>query len=406
MFATALLFSQEPAPETYYNAIVDPYLSPYVGGDDLLFLHWSLRCAENAFVNRETLSSKTFLGGLLRVGELELVWLPINYTMMVTQHEVFGHGFRVRSLWQYARVEHYKWGVPPPYGPGGGATGYLFVPSHITTFQDLAIASGGVEATAILANRTRLEWLQSGGIDYRESSLYNWSQQDLTNYVFATMPDDGGDISHYIRVLNETYPSDHLTHKQMKQQALVNLFDPFTYYSLYAQLNYIFTGNSKGYIPMIPIGSYRYLPSPRYGLTPFGPEFYLENFLVKDNRPIYFYLRAGHFAGSTYTGAGIEYAYLWEKNGNSLGFRADIWHQPFANFNNRSYAIEKLLDGEPLPSPPHKPQFGGALSLIARKRMTEHSSFFFQLGAKTPGFLPGEPLETFPIARLGVSLRY
>lgn len=55
----------------------------------------------------------------------------------------------------------------------------------------------------------------------------------------------------------------------------------------------------EGPLPMIPIGDYRYLPSFRAGFTPFGTEYYAENFLIKDHKPIYFYLKGGRLADMT-----------------------------------------------------------------------------------------------------------
>jgi hypothetical protein len=95
----------------------------------------------------------------------------------------------------------------------------------------------------------------------------------------------------------------------LKNKALVNLIDPCTYFSIFAWWYYIFTGK-QGPLPLIPIKSYHYTFDARLGLTPFGPEYYFKNFLVKDQKPIYFYIRGGHFAHQNYYGFGIEHAYL------------------------------------------------------------------------------------------------
>ena len=117
----------------------------------------------------------------------------------------------------------------------------------VTTYQNLAVTSAGVESTAILANRLKLQWLQRGNIDARESNLYNDSEHDITNYIWITGKHDlehEGDISFYVHNLNKTYPHGHLTVPSLKAQALVNLLDPFTYYSIYAWWRYVVSGKT------------------------------------------------------------------------------------------------------------------------------------------------------------------
>jgi hypothetical protein len=387
-----------------YNLIVDPYFTPYIGADDLLSTCRGLEALEDTIYKPP--HGQTFLNDTERFADLFLVWEPINYMAMVTQHEVFGHGFWVRSLHSdHAFVKRYEFGAPPPYGPGGGGTLYSFAPSQITAFQELAITSGGVEATAILANRLKLQWLQRGTINPRQATLYLYSQQDLTLYAADTnqSDEDGHDISHYVRILNKTYPKGHLTDKSVQQHSLVNLLDPFTYYSIYDWFYYIFTGK-QGPMPMISIGQYNYLPGARYGLTPFGPEYYFENFLVKQDKPIYFYVRGGSFAKENYWGFGIEHGYLWTIDSMPWGFRLDFWRQPHTAFRNKKYSMENLEKEGHFHTQPHDPHYGICLSLIGHKKLWSTGALYFQIGGKTVGYLPGEPLQPAVIARIGLTI--
>lgn len=392
--------------DVYYNAIVDQYFSPYMGAEDLISAHRGLEYTQDWIYTPPETPRRGFWIGMERFSELFFIWDPINYLASVTQHEVFGHGYRIRTLHhEGAHVTKYRIDAPFPYGWGGGATHYKYHPHNITSFEDLAVASGGVEATSILANRLKLKWLQRGAIDARESALYTTSEQDISNYIWITERhdlEDEGDIAYYVHHINRTYPKGHLSVSSLKKQALVNLLDPFTYYAIYAWWHYIISGK-KTSIPMIGIGSYRYLPGMRLGLTPFGPEYYLDNFLVKDNKPIYFYLRGGHFADQTYVGFGIEHAYLWNLESLPWGLRLDAWYQPHIAFRDLHYSIAKLHEQGHFTTQPHKPHLGLALTAIGHKKLWSQGALYFEIGGKTIGFLQGYPLKPSLIARGGLT---
>lgn len=400
LLPTASLFS-----EVHYNVIVDPYLTPYVGAEDLLSTYRGLEALEEWLIKPPETPRRSFLKDIERLADLVLIWEPINGLTTVAQHEVFGHGFRVRTT-PHTHVKKYVFGTPLPYGDGGGATHYSIQLDKVTVYEELAIESGGVEATAIFANRLKLHWLQRGTIDPRQSTLYIYTQQDLTLYtsISTEHSEEGNDISGYVRLLNKTYPKGHLSVTQLQDQTLVNLLDPFTYYAIYDWFYYIFTGK-QGPMPMIPIGPYRYLPGARLGLTPFGPEYYLENYLVKNEKPIYFYLRYGKYAQESYWGFGIEHAYLWTIDSTPWGLRLDFWRQPHAAFRNTHYALVDVFENDQqFTSQPHNPHFGIALSVIGHKKLWSSGSLFFQIGGKTIGFLPGEPLQPAVIARIGLTI--
>jgi len=220
------------AAEVYHNAIVDRYFSSYIGAEDILSAHRGLEYLQDSIYLPEH-PRRGFWIGTERFCELFFIWNPIGETAATTQHEVFGHGYRLRSLNRdRAEVAKYKIDVPFPYGPGGGSTSFRYNRKKVTAYQDLAVTAAGVESTAILANRLKLQWLQRGDIDARESNLYINAEHDLTNYIWITDSHDvngHGDIAEYVHDLNKTYPHGHLTVSSLKRQAFVNLLDPFTY---------------------------------------------------------------------------------------------------------------------------------------------------------------------------------
>lgn len=408
-----LLSSASLFAEPDYQVIADIDFSPYSGAEDLLTIQHTMLWTEDDLIDRPP-SIRSFPRGIGRFFEL-LAWDVIDTYIMVAQHEVFGHGYRIRDLGShYAKVEKYTFAWD-------GAATHLSITDNLTTSQVCAISIAGVEATAILANRTRLKWLEAGKIDGRQSTLYTSSEQDLTNYARSLDRNDlleptpgGHDIRNYLFFLQVTYPEGHLTKSELRKRVLINYLDPFTFYAYYAWFKFIVNGKPFEF-PMIPIGKYRYLPSLRLGLTPFGPEYFVENFLLREGRPIYFYLKGGRYAGNDYYGFGVEQPYLLHWKGVSIGYRLDAWRQPRVLFQKGALQVFQLEDVSgassvpPLYSPGtlDKKIVGMAFSLILEKEIEESNfSLYFQPGFKTVGFLPGEALRAAPIVRGGLSMRY
>lgn len=99
--------------EHKHTAIADQHFSPQVGADNLTL---ALQLAEDSRLfnlNYPFLSKTPALGRVARFSELFLFWQPMNYASMVTQHEVFGHGYRIRALDDVgASVTKYKIDLP------------------------------------------------------------------------------------------------------------------------------------------------------------------------------------------------------------------------------------------------------------------------------------------------------
>lgn len=387
--------------------------SPYAGGEDLLFAHRLLEKFETYMLSSSSISyAKTAYARFWRLSELISIWLPLNYLAMVVQHEVFGHGYRIRDLNDHnlAIVNKYSFKAPPPYDSGGASTSY-FVSSRIATSEEGAIAIGGVEATAILAQITKMKWLESGRIDPRQSVLYLLSQQDLTFYIDSLDLEgnsDGHDIQGYIKMLNFTYPDSFLSTKTLRNLSWINLADPFTFYAIFSWFHYLSSGKETK-IPMI---ASMYLPGFRLGLTPFGPEIFFENYFIRNKTPIYAYLKAGNHAKNTYWGAGVYAPQLWSVWKWSFGLRGDFWHQPKLLLEPGSTPFFEIdFDETPSTENPlytsvqrHTLQFGGAASLVATYQAAEKCGYEMEFGTKSKGFLPGYSLWAFPTVRLSFNL--
>jgi hypothetical protein len=250
--------------------------------------------------------------------------------------------------------------------------------------------------------RKKIEF-QRGSINYRESILYLYTANDLSAYILRTKYDlrgkSGNDILNYLRVINtsEGYllEDDYkLTLNDLARHAWINLLNPFQYFSLYAYFKtYLWAGDESWPIPMIKLWGIKYLPSFHLGLTPFGPEFYFENFMVKSDRIINLYFRYGDPTFHQFWGLGATIINLVKSRRFSINARLDIWDQP-----------SFFLGGEQITET--RGGLGGAIQGTFYYRISKDKSLLHltaQVGYKTSGFLEGEQLADGPSFRVGIS---
>lgn len=419
LFLPILLFATCPKGQFHiapYKLGWDIDFSPYAGGEDILFIHRSIERIEGYFIGKTAICySKAADARFWRLAELYMGWLPLNYLATVTQHEVFGHGYRIRDIGRdRAKVKGYSFNSPPPYGEGGAATSYN-VSAEITTTEESAIAMAGVESTSILALLTKFKWLESNRIDPRQTVLYLLCQHDLNLYIGSLKildeDEEGHDIKMYIRSLNYTYTKNFISGARLQSLSWINLGDPFTFYSIYAWLHYFWSGRETR-IPMIPIYGWGYLPNIRLGLTPFGPEFFVENVLLKGDKPVYFYLKGGRHAQNRYGGFGFYVPRMWDIYRWMIGFRFDLWRQPKLLLEPGTILFPDIdLSEKPDKNNPiypyseqHAMRLGWGGSMIFGYR--GKNGFEAELGFKSRGFLPGYALRASPTARLYYTLAF
>lgn len=421
------LFSQVPLSQVYPDPVepapfeiltpstqaicYDIDWSPYAGGENLLFGTKLFERIATYIESKTPLPySKSMAARFLRLTEFFCVYLPLNYFTSVVQHEVFGHGYRIRDI-NHGKVHviGYSFDYPPPYGPGNAATSFRFNPSRMTTTEFTCIAMAGIEAQLILANQVKLQWMERKKIDPRQTILYLVSMYALNLYGSHDTLDaddlEGHDLYEYVQFLNLTYPQSFLSVSSLRSLSWVNLADPFTYYSLFAAFRYLSSGKETS-IPMIPIRNYGYLFGAHLGLTPFGPEYFIDNFLVKGKDPIYFYLKAGKHTPNTYFGLGCFVPRLWNLGDVSLGVRFDAWKQPKLLLGEGSSPLTEIDFREPpedfllyTKKEQQSTSFGTAASAIAAYRPKPYIGFQMELGYKTKGFLPGYSLYASPVIR-------
>lgn len=411
-------------PPGTYQFLYDKNFTPYAGGGNLLTLHKGI---EKLDAHSPLKEKQGVVPTIARLFELTLGWTPINYMTMVVQHEVFGHGYRMRDFGKgVGSVTKYEFNLPPPFGPGGAATHFEFKSLPSPT-QRTVLAGGGMEATGILAHQIRMEWMRTGTIPAQEAGLYNFAQTDIVHYVNSIKSDhdlhldsEGHDVATYLNALHLSYPYGTPSIKELKRMAKIQFLDPFTYFASYSWLKYLFTGYSAS-VPSFTFGSVSYLPSPRLTLSPFGPEYTLDNYIKFNDVPSHVYVKRGRFAKNTFYGCGFLNESLITYRAHAFGARLDLWRQPkilslgeweeafmgFLHHNIPEIFTSEELSHTPSTQPMRTMHFGGAFALIYNYALfPERLAMHLELGYKTDGYLAGESLTKGVLAKLALNARF
>jgi hypothetical protein len=364
---------------------LDRHFSPFVGSEAMFTLLRGYQRFDDAVFT----SSADDTSGAMILGRFAK-WALIEQTLtsleMVAQHEIFGHGFRLR---EFNIPAHYR------VGPWEGKSSFSNAKyNQLSLSQKIAISTGGVEATGVMANQLRKRWNNDDymNIDSREASLYLISSIDQPLYVLDTKKKEktqfpsGHDIGAYIADINQWHQKSVLTAQKLRRKILIDFLDPYLFYSAYSIGNYMGTGNQTWEYPMLPIGDYRYLPAMRTALAPYGSEYQLLNFIKGPEHNIVATLRYGNTGGRHSSAAALEITRLFTSDLLFIDGKVDLWNQPKL-FTSTAAAAKGRL--------------GAAGSLIARYRITAPLELMGQLGYKTTGFIPGEALKHSPIIRVG-----
>jgi len=308
--------------------------------------------AEAALVGRGHPREKAF-GHILSALEDHLLDNVLDHMAFLLQHEVFGHGARYR---EFGYTDNsYRLHLVFPYGDSKGWA-FRGIPDSlrkITSSENPMMTIGGFDAESLLSQVILLGWVEKGAIYYRETWLYFFNSLGLSSNILRTKyhlrGEGGNDILSYLGAVDPGVGipegrGDVLTIDNLTSRIWVNAINPFLYFSLYAYFCwYLWMGEDKMSLPMISIGPVKMLQLFRFGLTPYGTEYYFENFVKFSETAARVYIRYGMPDFCKSWGAGLSIANLIRGTRFSLGAKIDVWSQPSLLLGGET--VEKIRQG-------------------------------------------------------------
>ncbi len=391
LLALALPGASICAAQSPATTLFDHDMSPAAGASATVTIGRTVARTEDAFVplrlfaDRDLLRRSSNAG--YRLAKLTLFDGPQENWLRVANHEIFGHGGRLRELFS-GRIA-YALPAPPPYGRGGGATAFGFGRDP-TVEEVLAVTVGGMEANRMMARILTQDALTAGRWHYRDSLRYVYAEVDTIHYILGTSDNGeeaGNDVGDFLLVYNDAAApvgEKTLTARTLRRRVLAGFANPMLAYSFYSTfVSYVWRGHADAPTPMLHLGATRYLPLARFQLTPFGTEWVIDNAFVRNGRYLDASIRAGHTIGARTWGVGVEATRLAEWNRWTFDGDVNLWRQP---------------------------EWGGDVSATAHRRVRDLNrihqalSLVVQGGYKTNGFLAGERIHQGGTLRIGVSL--
>jgi hypothetical protein len=319
-----------------------------------------------------------------RLAKLALFDEPQENWFRVVNHEVFGHGARLRNL--FDGHIGYDLPAPPPYGRGGGAT-FFQIDRPATVEEVLAISVGGMEANYVLARTLAQDAITDGQWDYRDARRYLYAEYDTIRYILGTsdVEGEGHDVGDFRRVYNDlaTFVDEPtLSARTLRRRALVGFANPLIAYSYYSTfVSYVWGGHTTAPVPTIHFGATRYLPMARFHLTPFGTEFVIDNAFVRNGRFFDATVTAGQTIGARTWSLGLQGTRVVSLQGWNVDGEGTVWHRPGWGGTVAGTVSRALFR-----------RSGGGMDVVA------------QVGYKSDGFAPGNPLHEGAFFRIGAAL--
>lgn len=399
-----LLTTLKVLSQSNYQLVFQPGLSTIMGTEIVASTHFLFLDVEKKYLKPRLFNkpNRKLRNGLLntfyRFSKTVIIDLTRDNFLRVFQHEVFGHGARFRE-YGFRRNSYYV-GFPN----GGGFASFGDPPENrIKSFEEeLMIRLGGMESTALLSNKIRDNWMQSGMLDLGEAYFYASSFLGMNNYIRITnenLATLSNDVYNYYRTINRLnnigLNETDFTIDFLKKRAVINYLNPLPYFALYSLIkDYIILGKEEIKLPTIPLGRFNYLPLIRMGFTPFGTEILFENFIRTDKSLTTVYFRKGDNKFHDFYGFGIKKTNIIKKDRLKIDGELDVWKQP-----------EMTLGGEELQTV--KEEIGAALKIGLGIKLFDEpngSYFYGTFGYKSAGHLHGEFLRGGTFTRIGLLL--
>jgi len=404
VFFTGLFFSGKAQKE--YFIAWDKLGSAPAMAENILTTHKLISDFENKHIKATYWDESNFKGKVLGIGfrlsKTLLFDIHLDFLLHTNQHLIFGSGYRLREFG--FTQNNYNIFMFPPYGVGGGFArkGINKQNRLLGQHENVTLEFGGVEAVSILSQKLKNKGVLRGSIDYRESLLYLSTLYEVTVYsvipeLFSNLGQQNYSVRYTNRVNNSfgffneaAYP---LSHEELAKRSLVNFLNTYHFFAIYTYAKeYLLEGKESFDLPMIPVGQIKWLPAVRFGLSPFGTEFILENDFLKGDHYLKLGFRKGDGKLANYWGLGIN---LITRINDQLQLEGiyNFWNQPSLNLGGTQIFNTKGGSGT---------NISMALNYHFKKSPT---GIYTQIGYKTPGYLEGERLNKGLILRLGLSFK-
>jgi hypothetical protein len=403
--AVAMMLATASVATSQTSVVVDQYMTPTSGSSDLIAVQSAIVTPEDRIFPAKLGDEQTRLslaaGILYRAAKFSGFDLPQDHMLLVVNHEVFGHGARIRELGN-GRIG-YSFDAPLPYGDGGAVTSFSGEFPD-TPLAMLAVESAGIEAQNTMADLLERRSIARGRLHYREAWLYFENRYLGMTYILSATPfsEEGHDVADFLQTFKSACLEPECTpptSRAIKRGARFTLADPFLYFALYGFAgSYVGQGRTTSAIPMIPLGRrIRYLPSLGFQLAPYGTEHLLRNiFTVGDAADARAQLlsvtaRVGHTGASTPWAVELLDSRVRLVRQFHAEVTAAVWKQPPPDSDTTSAPL----------------QFGGAVAATFEVPLTRllRSPWLkgtVTAGYKSAGFLPGERLGSGAVIRVGV----
>jgi hypothetical protein len=314
---------------------------------------------------------------------------------------VFGHGARLRERFD-GRIS-YQIHVPAPYGEGGGLTSFSF-DRRPTEGELTAIDVAGMEASAVAAAGMASRAFADGRLTPRDAIRYLGFELDTFTYVIGTgdgPEEPGHDVANFLEMYNHVAREGggrELRARTLRREALGSLANPMLGFAAFGVMRHLWNGATDVRVPALTIAGVRYLPMVRYRLTPYGTEWALTNELAARGRAMQIEMRVGRAPEGKPWGLALRTRDVASWRQWRLNAAADVWRQPLL-FDLSETARTPLRLGTEV-------RFRAERPLIPLWFGTSRATAIIELGAKSAGFVPGEPLGAAVIVRAGIGLPF
>lgn len=359
-----------------------------VGASNLTSAYRLFNFAEHSVAKEFDIDSEV-TAKLARASRVLLLDLPIASLTMITQHEYFGHGGRLRDI-----------GIK-------GISYEINIASGVTKFsaaqfnaqprtKRAAVSAGGMESTTLMATNIYGDWFNNGTVNSSDAVLGALLSYDVIDYIrstsnASTANNPGHDVTSYINHINNWNGRVVLSASNLRSKNVVNFLNPFIFFGLYSVGNYIDSGERDWDLPCIDIAGAKYLPAMSLYLAPWGPEYHLNNF-IKDTtgRTYKLTARYGKTGEKKGSGIGLTAHKIYSSKKFSIDGNAELWRQPKLDTVSAAVANEKT---------------GWMVSAKLNYAISKDFHANVQAGYKKAGFVPGETLSAGAVIKAGVFFR-